>query len=67
MQYGKKKEVKEKPILIKASNRVNEFIKDATKIEEVSIGCNSKVYKIRKKSKIYYLKIANHLSRESIP
>lgn len=61
-----KKEVKEKPILIKASNRVNEFIKDATKIEEVSIGCNSKVYKIRKKSKIYYLKIANHLSRESI-
>jgi len=55
-----------KNITIKGSNRLNEFIKDATKIEEITIGCNSKVYKIRKKSKIFYLKIADHLSKESI-
>ncbi|MGM9878095.1 MAG: ribosomal protection-like ABC-F family protein [Bacilli bacterium] len=60
------KETKDRPITINASNRVKEFIKDATKIEEVNIGCNSKVYKIRKKSKIFYLKIATHLSKESI-
>ena len=53
-------------INIKGSNRLNEFLKDANKIEEISIGCNSKVYRIRKKSKIFYLKIANHLSKESI-
>lgn len=57
--------VKEK-INIKGSNRLNEFLKDANKIEEISIGCNSKVYRIRKKSKVFYLKIANHLSKESI-
>ncbi len=53
-------------INIKGSNRLNEFLKDANKIEEISIGCNSKVYRIRKKNKIFYLKIANHLSKESI-
>lgn len=63
-------EIKEelKPqIIIKGSNRLNEFLKTSTNIEEVTIGCSdSKVYKIRKKSKIYYLKIAKHLSKESI-
>lgn len=53
-------------INIKGSNRLNEFIKES-KIEEISIGCSGKqVYKIRKKSKVYYLKIADHLSEESI-
>ncbi len=55
-----------KKVTINGSNRVKEFIKDATSIEEITIGCNSKVYKIRKKSKIFYLKEANHLSKESI-
>ena len=55
-----------KNIVIKGGNRLNEFLKAANKIEEISIGCNSKVYKIRKKSKVYFLKIANHLSQESI-
>lgn len=63
-------EIKEelKPqIIIKGSNRLNEFLKTSTNIEEVTIGCSdSRVYKIRKKSKIYYLKIAKHLSKESI-
>lgn len=53
-------------INIKASNRINEFIKDATSIELVSQNKYTKVYKIRKKSKIFYLKESNHLSRESI-
>ena len=57
---------KEEKIVIKGSNRLNEFLKDANRIEEISIGCNSKVYKIRKKSKVFYLKIADHLSQESI-
>lgn len=65
-----KVEIKEeiKPqIIIKGSNRLNEFLKTSTNIEEVTIGCSdSRVYKIRKKSKIYYLKIAKHLSKESI-
>ncbi len=65
-----KKEVivpsKEEKIVIKGSNRLNEFLKDANRIEEITIGCNSKVYKIRKKSKVFYLKIADHLSHESI-
>ena len=56
----------EKKITIKGSNRLNEFLKDANKIEEITIGCNSVVYKVRKKSKVYYLKIADHLSKESI-
>ena len=55
-----------KEIIIKGSNRLNEFLKDANKIEEITIGCNSNVYKIRKKSKVFYLKIANHLSKESM-
>ena len=55
-----------KEIVIKGSNRLNEFIKDASRVEEVTIGCNSKVYRIRKKSKVFYLKIADHLSKESI-
>ncbi len=55
-----------KKVIIKGSNRLNEFLKDANKVEEISIGCNSNVYKIRKKSKVYFLKIANHLSQESI-
>ena len=55
-----------KEIIIKGSNRVNEFIKDATFIEEISSHNDTKVYKIRKKSKMFYLKISNHLSRESI-
>ena len=61
-------EVKEevKKIAIKGSNRLNEFLKDANKIEEVTIGCNSVVYRIKKKSKTFYLKIADHLSQESI-
>ena len=61
-----KEVVKEEKIVIKGSNRLNEFLKDAGKIEKISIGCNSIVYKIRKKSKVYYLKIADHLSSESI-
>lgn len=61
------KEIKiEKKINIVGSNRLNTFLSDANKIEEITIGCNSKVYKIHKKSKVFYLKIANHLSRESI-
>ena len=55
-----------KEVTIKGSNRLNEFLKDANRIEEITIGCNSKVYRIRKKSKVFYLKIADHLSRESI-
>ena len=62
----KKEVVKEEKFEIKGSNRLNEFLKDAGKIEKISIGCNSTVYKIRKKSKVYYLKIADHLSSESI-
>ena len=61
-----KEDIPEKKIIIKGSNRLNEFLKDANKIEEITIGCNSKVYRIRKKSKVFYLKIANHLSEESI-
>ena len=54
-------------IIIKGSNRLNEFLKTATSIDEVTIGCSGKrVYKIRKKSKVFYLKVANHLSKESI-
>lgn len=61
------KEVVKPQIIIKGSNRLNEFLKTATNIEEITIGCSGKkVYKIRKKSKVYYLKVANHLSRESI-
>ncbi len=61
-----KEEVKPQ-IIIKGSNRLNEFLKTATSIEEITIGCSGKkVYKIRKKSKVFYLKVANHLSRESI-
>ncbi len=53
-------------INIKGSNRLNEFLKDS-KMEEITIGCSkTKVYKIRKKSKIFFLKIADHLSQESI-
>ena len=53
-------------INIKGSNRLNEFIKDSL-IDEITIGCSgTKVYKIRKKSKTFYLKIADHLSQESI-
>jgi len=65
-----KKEVivtpEKKDIKIKGSNRLNDFLKDANRIEEVTIGCNSTVYRIRKKSKVFYLKIADHLSCESI-
>lgn len=54
-------------INIKGSNRLNEFLKDTNKIEEVTIGrSGKKVYKIRKKSKIFFLKVADHLSKESI-
>lgn len=61
-----KKEEPKQVINIKGSNRLNEFIKDA-KIEEITIGCSGKkVYKIRKKSKVFFLKIADHLSQESI-
>ncbi len=61
------KEVVKPQIIIKGSNRLNEFLKTATSIEEITIGCSGKkVYKIRKKSKVFYLKVANHLSRESI-
>lgn len=61
------KEVVKPQIIIKGSNRLNEFLKTATSIEEITIGCSGKkVYKIRKKSKVYYLKVANHLSKESI-
>jgi len=61
------KEVVKPQIIINGSNRLNEFLKTATSIEEITIGCSGKkVYKIRKKSKVFYLKVANHLSRESI-
>lgn len=66
VKFEIKEEIKPQ-IIIKGSNRLNEFLKTSTNIEEVTIGCSdSKVYKIRKKSKIYYLKIAKHLSKESI-
>ena len=77
--YGNYDSIKKKPdnvvikeevkpqIVIKGSNRLNEFLKTATSIDEVTIGCSGKkVYKIRKKSKVFYLKVANHLSKESI-
>ena len=71
--YVKSKEVITEPIKetkkeikIQGSNRLNEFLKDANKIEEITIGCNSIVYRIKKKSKTFYLKVANHLSQESI-
>ena len=58
--------VKEKTILITGSNRLNEYLKDS-KIEEVTIGCSGKkVYRIKKKSKTMYLKVADHLSEESM-
>ena len=60
------KKIVKQVINIKASNRINEFVKDATSIEEVTSKNETKVYKIRKKSKIFYLKTSNHLSRESI-
>lgn len=61
-----KEEVKPQ-IVIKGSNRLNEFLKTATSIDEITIGCSGKkVYKIRKKSKVFYLKVAKHLSKESI-
>ena len=61
------KEVAKPQIIIKGSNRLNEFLKTATSIEKITIGCSGKkVYKIRKKSKVFYLKVANHLSNESI-
>lgn len=61
------KEAVKPQIIIKGSNRLNEFLKTATSIEKITIGCSGKkVYKIRKKSKVYYLKVANHLSKESI-
>lgn len=61
------KEVAKPQIIIKGSNRLNEFLKTATSIEKITIGCSGKkVYKIRKKSKVFYLKVANHLSKESI-
>ena len=42
-------------------------MKDANRIEEITIGCSGKkVYKIRKKSKVFFLKVADHLSKESI-
>ena len=59
------KQIKQE-VKIKASNRINEFVKDATSIELISQNKNTKVYKIRKKSKIFYLKESDHLSRESI-
>lgn len=65
----KKPVIEEKPkekITIKASNRINEFVSDATSIEEIESNIDLKVYKIRKKSKMFYLKTANHLSSESI-
>lgn len=60
-----KKHIKQ-VVNIKASNRINEFIKDATSIEEITSKNETKVYKIRKKSKMFYLKTSNHLSKESI-
>lgn len=61
------KEVAKPQIIIKGSNRLNEFLKTATSIEKITIGCSGKkVYKIRKKSKVFYLKVANYLSKESI-
>ena len=65
-EYTKEIVPVKKEIVIKGSNRLNEFLKDS-KIEEITIGCsNKKVYRIKKKSKTSYLKIANHLSQESI-
>lgn len=49
-------------ITINGSNRLKEFLSDANKIELV----NDNVYRIKKRSKTFYLKIANHLSQESI-
>ena len=59
-------ETKEEKIEITGSKRLKEFLKDATKVEHISSSNNINVYKIRKKSKIFYLKVSNHLSAESI-
>jgi len=61
-----KKEPIKQVINIKGSNRLNEFLKETTSIEEVYTKKDKKIYKIRKKSKIFYLTIADHLSKESI-
>ncbi len=60
-----KKETKE-VIKISGSNRLREFLKEATNIELISSNGDLNVYKIRKKSKIFFLKVASHLSQESI-
>ena len=59
------KEPVKQVINIKGSNRLNEFLKETTSIEEVYTKKDKKIYKIRKKSKIFYLTIADHLSKES--
>ena len=59
-------ETKEEKVEITGSKRLKEFLKDATKVEHISSSNNINVYKIRKKSKIFYLKVSNHLSAESI-
>lgn len=55
---------KEEPVILKASNRINEFIKEA-KVTKISSN-RREVYKIQKKSKIFYLYTSDHLSQESI-
>ena len=59
-------ETKEEKVEITGSKRLKEFLNDATKVEHISSSNNINVYKIRKKSKIFYLKVSNHLSAESI-
>lgn len=55
---------KKDTIKINGSNRLNEFLKDSI-ISEISNIKDVKIYSIRKKSKYFYLKIANHLSEEA--
>ncbi len=71
--YDNIKDIKEKinipevknEIRIVASNQLKEYISDA-KIEKIINNSIIEEYKIRKKSKVFLLKIASHLSEESM-
>ena len=46
---------------------LNEFLKDANKIEEITIGCSGKkVYKIRKKSKVFKKVLSSRIRKNTI-
>lgn len=51
-------------VKLKGSNRLNEFIKEC-KVELIKEEKHLKIYRIRKKSRVFYLKEDLHLSNES--